>query len=124
MGDHPAHTSFLQALKIHLSNPRSGQEVAYALGAASTSLVERTIECWLLGTMGKLPSMWMERHWSPTFIWNLSVCEDFIEQNPIGPDIRFEGVGAVVGCLRGCPFHRDLSAATGGINVILQSNQR
>lgn len=60
---------------------------------------------------------------SPTFVWDLPVCEDFIEQNAIGPDIGFEGVGAVVGCLRGCPFHRDFGAAAGGINVILRKQR-
>lgn len=82
---------------------------------------------WLLGTMGKVPSRWMEaQEWgsSPTFIWDLSIGEDFIEQNPIGPDVGLEGVGAVVGCLWGCPLHWDFSAAAGGINVILESNGR
>jgi len=61
---------------------------------------------------------------SPTFVRDLSICEDFIEQDPVGPDIRLEGVGAVVGCLGGCPLHRDFGAAAGGINVILKSNGR
>lgn len=60
----------------------------------------------------------------PTFIRDLSVREDFVEQNPVGPDIGLEGVGAVVGCLRGCPLHWDFRAAAGGINVILKSNGR
>lgn len=70
--------------------------------------------------MGKI----LEGTISPTFIWDLPVCEDFIEQNAIGPDIGFEGVGAVVGCLRGCPFHWDFGAAAGGINVILKNKGR
>lgn len=61
---------------------------------------------------------------SPTFIRDLSIREDFIEQNPIGPDIRLEGVGAVVGRLWGCPLHWDFSAAAGGINVILKNSGR
>lgn len=82
---------------------------------------------WLLGTMGKVLSRWMEaQEWgsSPTFIWDLSIGEDFVEQNPIGPDVGLEGVGAVVGCLWGRPLHWDFSAAAGGINVILESNGR
>lgn len=61
---------------------------------------------------------------SPTFVRDLSVREDFVEQNPVGPDIGLEGVGAVVGRLWGCPLHRDLSAAAGGINVILKNSAR
>lgn len=61
---------------------------------------------------------------SSTFIWDLSIREDLVEQDPIGPDVGLEGVGAVVGCLRGRPLHRDFSAAAGGINVILQSSGR
>lgn len=71
------------------------------------------------------PAAWhVEGAGSPTFIRDLSIREDFVEQNPIGPDIGLEGVGAVVCCLRGCPLHRDFSAAAGGINVILKSNGR
>lgn len=60
----------------------------------------------------------------PTFIWDLSIREDFVEQNPIGPDIGLEGVGAVVGSFRGRPLHRDFGAAAGGINIILKNNGR
>lgn len=66
----------------------------------------------------------MEWGSSPTFIGDLSICEDLVEQNPIGPDVGLEGVGAVVGCLWGRPLHWDFSAAAGGINVILKSNGR
>lgn len=81
----------------------------------------------LSGTVGKLPAGgWRAQEWagSPTFIWDLSIREDLVEQDPIGPDIGFEGVGAVVGCLRCRPLHWDFSAAAGGINVILKSSGR
>lgn len=60
----------------------------------------------------------------PTFVRDLSICEDFVEQNPVGPHIGLEGVGAVVGGFRGRPLHRDFGAAAGGINVILKNNGR
>lgn len=61
---------------------------------------------------------------SPTLVWDLPVGEDFVEEDPVGPDIGFEGVGAVVGCLRGRPLHRDFGAAAGGVDVILERKGR
>lgn len=105
----------LPAPKTPLSNPQSEQ--SHDPGGVSSSTVEGKAARSADGAVLEGPT-------SPTFVGDLPVGEDFVEQDPVGPDVGLEGVGAVVGCLRGRPLHRDFGAAAGGVDVILERNGR